>query len=130
MLIEPHLCFLRTFALILFFLSPILDTFLHKTVYLGPSTFMLAYPKSVLSGDVLFKDIQDALYHVQFQAEGVSAHAVDTFHPRLCCDVTLLPHNVTPHNEFCVSGAETWLKSCILKPTFDNNPRFVAVFES
>ena len=71
MLSEPLLCFPRTFALTLFFLSPILDTFLHKTVYVGLPKFILANPKPVLSGDVLSKDTQEALYYVKFPAEGV-----------------------------------------------------------
>ena len=84
----------------------------------------------MLSGAVLSKDTQEALNHVLFQAEGVPAHAVGMFHLCLSRDVTLLPPHVTPRNEFCVSGAETWLKSCILKPTFENNPHLMAVFES
>ena len=82
----------------------------------------------MLYGDWLSKDTQEALYQIQFQAEGVSAREVGTFYPRLCCDVTMLPHHVTPHNEFCLSGAETWLKSCVLTPTFENNPRLIAGF--
>ena len=129
MFIETHLCLPRKVALTLFFLSPLLDTVLHKTAYLGPPTFILANLKSVLAGDVLSKDTQEALNHVLFQAESVTVRAVGTFHPHLSCDVTLLPHHVTPRNEFCVSGAETWLKSCVLQSSFEINPHLIAVFE-
>ena len=36
---------------------------------------------------------------------------------------------MTPRNEFCVSGAETWLKSCVLKPSFEDSPYCPTVFE-
>ena len=91
---------------------------------------MLTNPKPVLSGVVLSKDTHDALHHVLFPAEGVRACVVGTFYPRLFCDVTLVPHYVTPRNEFCVSGAETWLKSCVLKPSFEHTSHLMAVFES
>ena len=84
----------------------------------------------MLSGAVLSKDTQEALNHILFQAEGVPARMVGMVHPFLSCDVTLLPHHVTPRNEFCVSGAETWPKSCVLKPFIENNPYHMAVCES
>ena len=129
MFIETHLCLPRKVAFTLFFLSLLLDTFLHKTAYVGPPTFMLANPNPVLSVAVLSKDTQEASHHVLFQAEGVPAHAVYTFHLRLSHDVTLLPPHVTPRNEFCVSGAETWPKSCVLKPSFESSPHLMTVFE-
>ena len=83
---------------------------------------MLANQNPVLSVAVLSKDTQEASHHVLFQAEGVPARVVGMIHPFLSCDVTLLPHHVTPRNEFCVSGAETWLKSCVLKHFIETYP--------
>ena len=84
----------------------------------------------MLSGAVLSKDTQEALNHILFQVEGVPARVVGMVHPFLSCDVTLLSHHVTPRNEFCVSGAETWLKSCVLKPFIENSPNLMAIPES